>query len=418
MYREEHPEKVEKSMQSNIICSRCGTINRFRSQHCVHCQAPLHADQAGEPRQNNKPSITPIHPNRRKLLWGLLGGGAALLFGGLGVSKLAESITLAARIKDFPSADQWAPFGWSADLTSVAIIHPAEKESAGARVSIWDYGQQRITRVLTTGPLTQEIVWSPGNRYVLCQQAQEAEERYEIAVWDVQAQRKVYARSGDRSLYFQQAIWSPNALRVAFVSFASFEIWDVALMKPLLKQPVCTKEKPALTLRTLAWSQDGRYLALLVRRTQSAPEEGQDHWGVRVWDVARHEVVGEAFFDGKFTTAAAVAWSPTGQQIAAYTDNQLHILDTASSRAFSISKEIGSDCSFAWAPDGMHLAIAYKSNANIWKLDVWDTQQQRQLDSIYRGQMPLGIRKLAWTGDSSVILAVNEKNQLEQWAWI
>src|SRR5229473_2502629 len=165
--------------------------------------------------------------------------------------------------------------------------------------------------------------------------------------------------------------WSPDGLHVASASEDhTVHIWDTAPGLRWLRELVLRTgfnyvvyEGHASAIQAVAWSPDGRYIAL-----------GNSDRTIQVWDTATKRKL--FTHSGHSSSVRAVAWSPDGKRIAsAGNDHTVQVWDAVYQQgiaqkqsAFTYRYHSGSVWTVAWSPDGQRIASAGEDSiVRVWQ---------------------------------------------------
>lgn len=273
-------------MENMKICPICGATNLTTSTRCVRCarflfpsvpsgeqagpeRQPFLAAQTRQSEQTQPPSRIVRSASRRKFLVGLLGSGAILALGSVGLAQMMQNIQVALNTKQYPYTfwDDLVGESYSPDLNLMAMVKISEDDSPQANLYIWDYQQQHMI-TLPTGPDYGNPVWSPDNRYLLFQ-AHLSGEQTALDLWDVQNQRKLRSYAGDDYQGFSNIQWSPDGSHIALFSDT------FALLSPADLKPLSTFNPPDAT--NFTWSPDGHHVAFVSKNASDTT------WNIQIW---------------------------------------------------------------------------------------------------------------------------------------
>jgi serine/threonine protein kinase len=224
--------------------------------------------------------------------------------------------------------------------------------------------------------VVRAVAWSPDSAFVAS--ATEAI----VRVWN--------ASSGQhRSSYrehlgmLKHMAWSPVDMRIASVSEENrVRVWDSTNGKTVGVYP--GDPKPRLrqnTAQVLAWSPDGRYLAV-----------GGSLY-IDIWDTSEHRTTTR--LRNKFSAGTrALCWSPDGESLAAVQGNAVLIHRLKTRPNISYYRYGLRILAVAWSPNGGYLASGGYDHA----VHVWDVRND-QLVTVYQSHTG-PVSALAWSPDS------------------
>lgn len=420
-------------MEHMQICPACGAANLATHAYCEQCaqalspsipfreepgsfsrfsqksEQPFPDDQKLQDEQTRPPRRIVRRSNRRKFLVGLLGSGAILAVGSVGVFQLAQNVRVALNTKGYPFHfwDNLVGESYSSDLNFMAMVKVGEEDSPQAKLYIWDYQQQRMT-TLPTGPSFDGPPWSPDNRYLLFQ-AYHPNQPNALDLWDVQAQQKLRTYVNDDYIGYSAIHWSPDGTQIALLS-TRFVILSPPQLTPLL-----TFDHPDAT--DFTWSPDSQKIAFLTGDLFGST------WGIQTWDLQMQKMEAEITFQGRDDHyVPALAWSPDGAHIAALARGQLQIVRVGNPLT-SYPLDIPNDGGLlAWSPDGKYLAVAVREPSDLLssgsRFGVWDIAKRKQVRAFHDGTFSPSLPDaLTWSKDGQFIRVIADVYQQENWSW-
>lgn len=202
------------------------------------------------------------------------------------------------------------------------------------------------------------------------------------------------------------AAWHPREHRLVLRAGGQVWQWD-----PLTKdQPQLIWSDPDTKRlhhwsagEVLAWSPDGRFLALVA-------DWSSRHlvWGLWVWDSVTGQAQGN--FPVSRLTIESLAWSPDGRRLAlAGKDALIRLWDTTTWQERAILRgHTFTVHSIAWHPDGSRLASASHDRT----VKVWDADSGEICTSLELGGVG---RSVAWSADGKSLAALGEDGILHVW---
>jgi WD40 repeat protein/serine/threonine protein kinase/peroxiredoxin len=188
--------------------------------------------------------------------------------------------------------------------------------------------------------------------------------------------------------------WSPDGRHVASASDDhTIRIWDLADGKP----PAVLREHTA-RVGEVMWSPDGRQLA-----------SASDDETVKIWNLAGREAV--LTLSGHRGPVNSVTWSPGGKQLAsAGGDSTLRVWDAATgeqSHSSSCAARPEPMLSVAWSPDGQWLATGYRNASdNHERVAVWNVTTGKHSHMVAQSGYGI-VHSLTWSADSRFLSWAN-----------
>lgn len=220
-------------------------------------------------------------------------------------------------------------------------------------IKIWDAVSRSADRVIRTQAWGR-LAWSPDGKTL----ASRGGDDYAILLWDAQTWKE-RERISYESLeaHTDHVTWSPDGrfLALSGGNRRYVTIWDVKNRRPVTSEPMTFADghEPVI------WSPDGATCA-------------QAHFdiGVVVWDAESERKTATLVGTPPFPSVIAVAWSQTGNQIAAICGNgQAIVWDGNSHDEVARFEYDKSSAKFvAWRPDGKVLAIATDLAISFWQV--------------------------------------------------
>jgi serine/threonine protein kinase len=215
-----------------------------------------------------------------------------------------------------------------------------------------------------------------------------------IRVWDAQSGRNI-ASYRDHIGAIKHMAWSPTNMRIASVSEENkVRIWDASTGKALCiysGDPGFSRE----LVSVLAWSRDGRYLAVA----------GRGH--IHVWDTDENELIVKV--KHRFREYRSISWSPEGSAIAAAYGNNVMVWHLRKKKRESFYHYHAPVNVVTWSPDGRYLASGGHDRA----VHVWDVLDRR-LAVVYASHAS-PICGLSWSPDSRRIASSGFAANINIW---
>jgi WD40 repeat protein len=417
-------------MENMQVCPMCGATNVTTNTRCVRCAHFLFpstpsGEKPGPVQQQERRFFSGLDlqseqtrprsrivrsSSRRKFLVGLLGSGAILALGSVGLAQMAQNVQVALNTKQYTGNfwDGLVGESYSPDLNFMAMVKVGEEDSPQAKLYIWDYQQQQMT-TLPTGPDYGNPVWSPDNHSLLFQ-AHLPGDQTALELWDVQNQRKLRSYASDDYPGFSKIQWSPDGSQIALL------LDKFVLLSPTHLTPISSFNRPDAT--DFIWSPDSRKVAFV------SGNPSDTTWGIQIWDVQAQAKEAEITFQGQSTQSLpGLVWSPDGAQIAAIGDGQLRMIEVGQ-QLTSYSLDLPNDGGLlAWSPDSRYLAAAVWSPNGLLsfsssRFGVWDTVERKQVRSLNSGTFPSSVpHALIWSKDGKSIRIIADLYQQENWSW-
>lgn len=176
------------------------------------------------------------------------------------------------------------------------------------------------------------------------------------------------ARSPISSDGFPTLAWSPNGQRLVTSTQGKVWLWNLANGSYI---PIFAATTPGEKILALAWSPDGRYLAVGSTPIQVIdPTSGRPLWNYS----ADYPYLAEP---DQPTRTTALAWSPDGKHLAMATRhvdkrcfvNIWNVHSAAAGNSFLDTRCVGSISSISWSSDNRYVA-----SADGHDIQAWDAQ--------------------------------------------
>ncbi len=265
---------------------------------------------------------------------------------------------------------------WSPDSAYAA-------SATDAIVRVWDAsnGQNRASYREHLG-LLKHMAWSPVDMRIAS-----VSEENKVRVWDGASGKTISIYPGDPKPWLSQNIaqvlaWSPDGRYLAVGGSLYIDIWDTNEHRTTAR----LRNKISSSTRAVCWSPDGQSLAavqgnaVLIHRLKARPKTSHYRYGVPM---------------------LAVAWSPNGDYLASggY-DQAVHVWGVRNDRLVIIYQgHIRPVSAIAWSPDSRRIA----SGALAAPINVWDALTGWGVVS-YPGHAG-DVLALAWSPDGRSILS-------------
>lgn len=201
-----------------------------------------------------------------------------------------------------------------------------------------------VARPLSMGPIPAEFSWAPNGKYIAISAIQSPNL---LVVYDMQCQR-VWSYQDNGAGYIFDVQWSNDGQRLAW----SGENGIVRIYDYKNKQLLNTLSLPGHMIERVRWSPDDRYIATM--ETDSSQ--------VQIWDVEKGTRI------ATYTSPAGnmgLAWSPDGKYLAVVSHSTYKEKSTGTltvwnratgSAVYTYNTNFWLD-SIAWSPDGREIAL-------------------------------------------------------------
>jgi serine/threonine protein kinase len=191
--------------------------------------------------------------------------------------------------------------------------------------------------------------------------------------------------------------WSPDSSHAASATDAIVRVWDAHS-----GQNIVSYREHMGVIRHMAWSP-------VDTRIASVSEENK----IRVWDAYGGNTITVYLSDPKLhlsrNTIYVLAWSRDGRYLAVGGSQYLSILDTNEGRvsAKMRSRFMGSYISLSWAPDGRSLAAAHGNKVLIWRPE----RKPKTIYYSYNAQ----VNAVAWSPDGVYLASGGHDRMVHVW---
>ncbi len=189
--------------------------------------------------------------------------------------------------------------------------------------------------------------------------------------------------------------WSPDSTYTASATEAIIRVWDART-----NQNVCSYREHTGEIKHMAWSPTDMRIA-------SVSEENN----VRIWNASNGKTISIYPGDPGFrrNTARVLAWSSDGRLLAVGGNKYLHIWDTnADKMLIRLWCGFAASCkSLTWAPDARVLAVALGSKVMVCVLNA------RPGTTYYRYKQPISV--VAWSLDGKYLACGGHDRAVHVW---
>jgi WD40 repeat protein len=280
---------------------------------------------------------------------------------------------------------------WS-DQGLFAAAGAAPYPGSGIRV-VWD--AKTGTPLMTLGQVydaladrarvARFVAWAPDGRSIATL-AGDSNENGRIDIWDATTARKTHSLAAGR-INFRGAsaiAWNPDSGGLAFAG-ETIQIWRLIFPWKALTLRAASKASSEVDQIFLAWSPDGRSLAVLECRHTTAREAA-----LTVWEMATGKTRLTATRPYERTDLhKPLAWSPDGKRIA-WGGPGASVWDVNGPREeFAIAGHGTTAIDVAWSPDGQRVLSRAEIHGGFtrdFELKVWDAANGQEV-LMLRGPM-------------------------------
>jgi len=266
-------------------------------------------------------------------------------------------------------------------------LHPASLPSLGVPVS--PYAPALIHE--HHYGVVRAVAWSQDSMY-----AASATDAI-VRVWNAHTGQNLCSYREHLGIITHMA-WSPTKTQIASISEENkVRVWDAFTGQTISVYPGDPKRGTrAKSAQQLAWSRDGRYLAVTHNRY------------IHIWDTDENKL--STSLRGQFLTGyRSICWSPDGLRLAAAQENKVLICQLAAKPHaiyYSYSAPINA---VAWSPDGYYLASGgYDRMVHVWQMNL------HTLVGIYHSHRS-PISALTWSSDSRRIASGSLFSNVNIW---
>ncbi|HEX7737954.1 MAG TPA: serine/threonine-protein kinase [Ktedonobacteraceae bacterium] len=252
--------------------------------------------------------------------------------------------------------------------------------------------------------VVQTVAWSPDGQYIAS-----AGDTNTVQVWNANTGEHIFSYQGHAG-YVTMLAWSPDSSVLASGgSDKTIQIWQ-----PTNGRRRLTYRGHNGSLSALAWSPDGTTV-FSICRPQERNKRGEPVYrtAIAVWDTTTGRDLGPSTPEAlAMSTLTAVAWSPDGRYIAlGGSDACVHVYRWEwgfKIEPFAFRDHTRHIRSIAWSPDGKRIASGSDDSCVL----VWDALSGSNVD-IYRGTT--AIHAVAWSPDSQRLAASLDGKTVQVW---
>lgn len=228
-------------------------------------------------------------------------------------------------------------------------------------------------------------IWSPNGKLI-------AEDSLlgPPAVFDAQTGKCIMLIKFSQTNIRQKLTWSPDSKQIA-IDGNKKGIWIYSIGGSVAGQPL---SNAAGECHSLAWSPDGQSIAFFEKTNEShclivsSPDGKVTRFKVPLKSEGRD-----------------LGWCPSGKFFA-YSDDSVHILDTALKEVSKLDTDDESEKGLIWSPNGK--LLAYRANCPLLK--VFDVEQMKPLSEISCEKN--GRYHFYWSPDSKYLAITGAANEI------
>ena len=252
---------------------------------------------------------------------------------------------------------------WSPDSQHLAVatsISTPEEQDPLSGVYIWDVDSVETIPKIPSEPGL--IAWSPDG-HIMAVATLPLTVPEAVQAWDTETLNDIHIYDIPRFIDelpfgITSLAWSPNSSQLVGIGFHSnsLVIWDND------HQELRSYTLPSSNGESLAWSPDGRWLAI-------GSSVSSTIW---LWNPTTHEIEDSRNLNRGMGRLFDIAWSPDGKWLVRGTQNGVYLWDmtsdsTTPARAFD--ENVPPFVRVAWLPDSQHL-ISVDFEGSIYRWDV------------------------------------------------
>ncbi len=357
--------------------------------------------------------------------WAVSSTVAAILFTGVGLTGGSEQHAVLEQIATFDGWGEVMSLRWNPQGTELA----AASSDPTIRLRTIP-GGKLAGKLIGHGSYVYDLDWKKGGRLLASAACNGGDgencETGGVIVWDVESRSlvrrlpleiethavasRMEQKEGKPSAIdphsqpgadARAVAWSKDGRYLAVGGGAgTVKIWDTATWK------VIHESKPHWAITDMAWSQDGR-LAVAARDNTVSIWEFSGQRTARITHVLEHHTL----------DVYAVAWHPTLPLLASSSgDRTVVIWDARREEIIHTLKDFdGAVRSVAWRLDGSHLAAtAYTLASGAGEIWVYDTRSwQRVARGI--GDKERTFRSIAWSPDGNLLASGGTDYVIKLW---
>jgi WD40 repeat protein/class 3 adenylate cyclase len=242
---------------------------------------------------------------------------------------------------DSPIGGWFTVAAWSPDGKQVA------RGFVDGTLTVWDVATGDESLTLQYEPLVEHMLargvvdlsWSPDGTQLLagCGDGM-------ARVWDVASGAEILRVQAFDDSAPVETTWSPDGARfVTTIQYGPAQVWDATTGEELL---VFAEHIPYAA----SWSPDGRFIVTA---------DGGANGSAKVWDAVTGQVLLDLYPEDFGHGVAAVAWSPDGMRIVAFSDDELgRVFDADSGEELLTFPGVAGAWDALWSPSGDRILIS------------------------------------------------------------
>jgi WD40 repeat protein len=249
----------------------------------------------------------------------------------------------------------------SGDLSQLAFSPDGIRLASAGKdwpILLWDLASQRVTAALNghTGSVNS-IAFSNDGKLMIS-----GSDDGTVRLWDPQAAREQATLSGHAAAVLSAALSPDGKLAASGSADHSVRLWDVGQ-----KRSLATLAGHQAAVAALTFSPDGQFLASAENNPAEASQPGQGkHHPIRLWRLPKGDPVCEFGVPG--STVRSVAFSPDGKTLATSGPDGITLWDATSGELRETLRfnDVGPLAPLTFAPNGLTLAAGGQSGVVFW----------------------------------------------------